>query len=584
MLQFLASLILVPSLLSFLPSADASSPVDITARTGPTLKDWAHLNATVGGRLFPGVPWTEPCFSIYNGKKVKPDVGQCSFVQQNFFNHIVRTGISGAYGTQNFEMCMRTGDQCQINSFDLPDPFAFTPPRECRQGSIPDFFIDVKGKEDVIAALNFVKKTGVPLVIKNTGHDFKGRSSAPGSLSLWTHNLKYISHNAKFVPEGCHNVAAQQALTYGAGQQFQEIYEFANAHGLEVVGGADQTVGGAGGWAQGGGHSTLTPSLGMGVDRALQYKVVTPDGVFRTVNSCQNSDLFFALRGGGGGTFAIVLEATVMASPSQTFRVANINWPINNDNMKKMLALFVENSTTLATQQWGGFFTPSIGNLVLINPKLNMAQAKKVMQPLIDLSTSLGGVSNVTEFPNYLAWFNAYAVGLSGNQDSLGVPHAMTTRLIPQKNYQTPAGRVQTVNALANALEITGFSQITLTTPIGFKGTDGKDTSITPIWRTSLHHVILVQPFAYNSTLAEIQATYALGTKAINFLRDITPGSGAYVNEADIHEPNHEVSFWGDNFPRLLQIKNKYDPHRILDCWHCVGWKGPSSPQFKCYI
>lgn len=59
----------------------------------------------------------------------------------------------------------------------------------------------------------------------------------------------------------------------------------------------------------------------------LQYKVVTPDGVFRTVNACQNEDLFFALRGGGGGTFGVVLEATMMVSPPQTFRMSgHFSW------------------------------------------------------------------------------------------------------------------------------------------------------------------------------------------------------------------------------------------------------------------
>ena len=53
----------------------------------------------------------------------------------------------------------------------------------------------------------------------------------------------------------------------------------------------------------------------------LQYKIVTPDGVFRTANACQNQDLFYALRGGGGGTFGVVLEATMLVSPKESFRM-----------------------------------------------------------------------------------------------------------------------------------------------------------------------------------------------------------------------------------------------------------------------
>jgi FAD/FMN-containing dehydrogenase len=62
----------------------------------------------------------------------------------------------------------------------------------------------------------------------------------------------------------------------------------------------------------------LSPAFGLGVDRVLQFKIVTPDGQYRTVNKCQNEDLFFALRGGGGGTFGVVLESTSIASPQVT--------------------------------------------------------------------------------------------------------------------------------------------------------------------------------------------------------------------------------------------------------------------------
>lgn len=71
---------------------------------------------------------------------------------------------------------------------------------------------------------------------------------------------------------------------------------------------------------KGGGHSVLSPVYGLGVDRVLQYKIVTPDGQLRTANECQNSDLFWALRGGGGGTFGVVLEATHKAEKQLTIQ------------------------------------------------------------------------------------------------------------------------------------------------------------------------------------------------------------------------------------------------------------------------
>ena len=68
---------------------------------------------------------------------------------------------------------------------------------------------------------------------------------------------------------------------------------------------------------QDGGHSAISPALGLGVDRVLPFKIVTPDGQYRVMNQCQNQDFFFALRG-GGGTFGVVLESSFVASPRVT--------------------------------------------------------------------------------------------------------------------------------------------------------------------------------------------------------------------------------------------------------------------------
>jgi len=563
-------------------SQDASS--SSSSSKSPSPQDWANLKSQVGGRLYPGVPWPKPCFSNYNGLSTQPDETQCQYVQQNYFNsHLNRSQAFGGYAATQFETCMSTGEQCELDWQSPTNALAFSPPQRCDQGSIPTYYIDVKGKDDVLAALKFSKSKNVPLVIKNTGHDFQGRSSGPGSLALWMHNLKYISHNPRFTPEGCQK-PGQSAVTYGAGQQFAEIYQFAEDNKLVIVGGSDQSVGAAGGWGQGGGHSSLSPAYGMGADRALQYKVVTPDGVFRTANACQNSDLFYALRGGGGGTFGVVLEATVMASPATSFRVANINWPINENSLKQILDVFVDSISTIATQGWGGYLTPTAGNLILTTPNLDLPAAQKSVQALIDVSTKLGGVSNVTEIPSFLGWFTGYVRGTSGVQDPIGLPVAMTSRLIPAKNHATPQSRAQLSDALFKSINGSTFSQIHITTPYGFKGTDGEDTSINPLWRTSLYQVLYVNGWLWNETLADRKAAYAASTTAANLVREITPGSGAYHNEADIHEPNHEVSFWGKNYNRLLTIKKKYDPDHILDCWHCVGWKSADSPRFKCYI
>jgi hypothetical protein len=71
--------------------------------------------------------------------------------------------------------------------------------------------------------------------------------------------------------------------------------------------------------------------------------------------------------------------------------------------------------------------------------------------------------------------------------------------------------------------------------------------------------------------LAEGEARKARVTAAMKLIRDATPGAGAYVNEADYFEPDWQRAFWGENYEKLLKIKQKFDPDGMFSCHHCVG-------------
>ena len=70
---------------------------------------------------------------------------------------------------------------------------------------------------------------------------------------------------------------------------------------------------GIAGWLAGGGHSPLTPAYGLGVDNVRQVEIVLPNGDVKIANACQNEVLYFAVRGGGGGTFGVVTNITYKA-------------------------------------------------------------------------------------------------------------------------------------------------------------------------------------------------------------------------------------------------------------------------------
>jgi FAD/FMN-containing dehydrogenase len=141
------------------------------------------------------------------------------------------------------------------------------------------------------------RKHKIRLIVKNTGHDYMGRSIAPGSLSLWTHHLKDITyHKGSFKLHNSKTTVSGDAITAGAGSQMYDVYTYLDKYGRVVVGGGGKSVG-LGGFVTGGGHSLLSPRYGLAVDQVLQMTMVTPGGKILTINEDNHRDLFWAMRG-----------------------------------------------------------------------------------------------------------------------------------------------------------------------------------------------------------------------------------------------------------------------------------------------
>lgn len=111
-------------------------------------------------------------------------------------------------------------------------------PGTCTLGGYPTYAVDATSAAQVQLAVNLARRRGLRLVVKNTGHDFLGRSSGAGALAVWTHHLKDLA----FLEGYAAGDYAGPALRVGAGVQGFELYEFAHAHGVVAVGGEGRTV------------------------------------------------------------------------------------------------------------------------------------------------------------------------------------------------------------------------------------------------------------------------------------------------------------------------------------------------------
>lgn len=560
-----------------------------------TPAQWAAFNSSVGGRLRAGTPIGLPCYQMYyNGAYVKKtQIGAaCNQIQASVASSTFIADNFGGYQNTNWGACQANSQSCYLSGAISSNGTNGT----CDQGSVPNYYVEVYQVSDVQKTMLFAQVHGITLVVKNSGHDYKGRSSAPHSLALWTHSYRpELLINRNFTPEGC----ARQTLsviTMGAGQGFGPLYDFAHENNVHVVGGTSETVGAAGGWITGGGHSALSNTLGLGVDNVQQIRAILPNGSYITANRCKNTDIFFALRGGGGGTFGVIMEMSTLAHPVQSLQLAQFTFAsLSSNQTRQFISTIVQNANKWASEGWGGYTLPGISGSIsefgLLTPKLTLSEAQASMKPLSNFAigkniTTL--INNVSTIPSFWDYFRGSGGGLPATQQGT----ALSSRLVPSKNFE-PENQVATTDALSRIVETSGSDLplfICITAPSTYKvpeddQPDGPGASaVTPAWRTSPWHVIHTR--SWDPTVGgrnSVNYQFAAAHKAMNHLRELTPDGGAYLNEADTFETDPAGTFWGEtNYKRLIALKRKIDPKNILTTHQAIGWD-KNDPRYACY-
>lgn len=523
-------------------------------------------------------PLALPCFSNSSEGPVQPNETQCAIIQANYTSANFRSNLPNAWMNSQDEMCSENPqDQCLLDNTDPTDPIAYLlNGTVCDQGIVPPIYMEIQSADDVITALDYSRRSGTKLAIKNSGHDYLTRSSGRGRLMLWTRNLQQISYDSAFVPEGCPssssssstNRSSYNAITTGAGVNMDQAFKFADQHNVTFIGAYASAVGVSGGWVQAGGHSVLSPVYGLGIDRVVEFKLVTPDGIYRTANECQNQDLFWALRGGGGGTFGVVLETTHRVEPQlSSLVVVDISFTASQATFTPWFETLVNNSYTWSQQGWGGHLTPT--NLIYVNPLLTLQEARDSMAPAIAFAEAQNGS---VVFETYSSYYPFYLKYVGSNELGVGAVRISGSRLIPQSLFKTKTGRSQLM-AYIQEINSQGLQPyIPVVGPILYNYATNS-TSATPAWREAIWELGAGVSWAWNSTLTQRQAAVAKVNYLTGLVEQLTPGGGAYQNEANPFTGDWQEAWWGsENYASLLAIKNKYDPEGLLSCWKCVGW------------
>ncbi|KAF8577476.1 FAD-binding domain-containing protein [Ramaria rubella] len=230
--------------------------------------------------------------------------------------------LNRSYPRENFakvsreDVRMLTGSDYTSN----PPSLCFRNSTVCGQGNVPVLGVNATTTGHIQAGVRFASTHNLKVAVKASGHDYLGRSTAKNSFLLWTRNFQNITFHDSFAVGG-KNMGP--AVTAGSGVGLHTLYQPAKVQGKIYVGGTAATVVAAGGYVQGAGHSALAPTFGLAADNTLEFQIVIANGSLVTANEVSNSDLVFALRGGGAGSWGVIISATFRVFP--TFNAVHRN-------------------------------------------------------------------------------------------------------------------------------------------------------------------------------------------------------------------------------------------------------------------
>ncbi|KAJ5471230.1 hypothetical protein N7530_008587 [Penicillium desertorum] len=515
----------------------------------PAPSAWASLNSTVGGRLVATVPIGSPCH------EPNYDAATCAALKANW--NLPQPHFDSSSSVMQTYFANQSCDPFTPNS------------QPCRLGNYVNYAVNVSSSDQVVAAVNFARDNNIRFVIRNTGHDYLGRSTGAGALSVWTHHLNDIEYKDWSSP-----TYQGPAFKIAAGVVGYQILEAASAKGLVVVTGECPTVGLAGGYTQGGGHSALSTKFGLGADNTLEFEVVTAAGKLVKASRSENPDLFWALSGGGGGNYGVVMSMVVkaykdapIAGASLQFTAANITTDTFYEAVSQfhsLLPAMVDQGVTVIYQMTSSVF--------IINPITAYNQTtddvKAILKPFTSALTKLNIMykASVSQHKSYYDHYNKYMGPLPWGNLAVG-SYQYGGRLIPRKTLE------QNSNGMASALRnITQAGVIAVGVGMNVSAPVNVSNAVFPALRNAAVTMQIGTPWNETAPWSQMLADqHKMTTEYVPQLEAVTPDSGCYQNEANFRQPNWKQTFFGSNYHRLLAVKRKWDPSSFFYALKAVG-------------
>ncbi len=183
----------------------------------------------------------------------------------------------------------------------------------------PGMIVKCVDVADVMLAVNFGRENKLLIAVRGGGHNGGGLGLCEDGLVIDLSGIKFVLVDQK-----------NNTVKVGGGNLWGEVDHATHPFGLAVPAGIISTTG-VGGLTLGGGVGYLSRKYGLTIDNLLEADMVLADGSSVTVNAQENTDLFWAIRG-GGGNFGIVTSFTFQAHPVKNVYGGPTLWPIEQTN------------------------------------------------------------------------------------------------------------------------------------------------------------------------------------------------------------------------------------------------------------
>jgi FAD/FMN-containing dehydrogenase len=417
---------------------------------------------------------------------------------------------------------------------------------ELNDGQLPAAVARCTSATDVRRCLDAARGHGVPIAARSGGHSYLGYSVPDGGLVMDLRPMAQV----QVQPDG--------TVQVGAGARLIEVYAALAGAGRLLPAGSCPTVG-VSGLALGGGIGVLARQYGLTCDRLVSAEVVTADSRVLTASESCEPDLYWALRGGGGGNFGVVTRFTFSTEPAPELTVFSLRFPAGAaasvigawqqwtaDAPSELWSNCVVSGTSSPTCRVGGCYVGPQGGLDPLLDRLVSAAATRPTSRTVQGKSYLDAMKYMAGCANDTI-AQCHPVSEGGRLPRaafVAASRILDAPLDPQQVAELMAGRTGT-DLLLDSL-------------------GGAVSHLAPDATAFPHRSALASAQIYASTTP---AGKAAATATVDAVRDglgALGATGAYVNYIDATLPDWGTAYYGGNLPRLREVARHYDPDQVF--------------------